>query len=148
MKRTRNFNLVKVMLFAALAAGLSTGLASAQNVIRGKFTLPFEARWGADVLLAGDYTFEFNVAKRPCIVTVRQGDRSMALAMANSVERGATSGHSALVTVRTGGKYQIWTLHLAEAGLDLDYRPLRAERPILAQDPVLIRRVPVLMASK
>ena len=37
---------------------------------------------------------------------------------------------------------------LAEAGLTLDYKPPRAERPILAQEPVLIRRVPVLMASK
>jgi hypothetical protein len=147
MKRSQSFNLVKVMLLAVLAAGLSTGLASAQNVIRGKFTLPFEARWGADVLPAGDYTFDLNVAKQPCIVTVRQGDRSMALAMANFVERGATSGHSALITVRTGGKYQIWTLHLAEAGLTLDYTPLKPERPILAQAPQLIRRVPVLMAS-
>lgn len=147
MKRTRSFNLVKVLFFAALAAGLSIGTASAQNVIRGKFTLPFEARWGADVLQAGDYTFELNLAKRPCIVTVRQGDRSMALAMANSVEQGATSGHSALVATRTGGKYQIWTLHLVEVGLDLDYTPLKPERPILAQEPVLIRRVPVLLAS-
>ena len=148
MKRTRNFNLVKVMLFAVLAAAFSTGLANAQNVIRGKFTLPFEARWGADVLLPGDYTFELNVTKQPYIVTVRQGDRSVALAMANTVEQGATSGHSALVTVRAGGKYQISALHLAEAGLDLDYTPLKPERPIIAQDPVLIRRVPVLMASK
>jgi hypothetical protein len=148
MKLTQRFNLVKVMLFAALAAGLSIGTASAQNVIRGKFTLPFEARWGADVLLPGDYTFELNVAKRPYIVAVRQGDRGVALAMANTSEQGATSGHSALVTVRAGGKYQIWTLHLAEAGLTLDYTPLKPERPIMAQDPVLIRRVPVLMASK
>jgi len=148
MKPIRNFNLVKVVLFAVLAAGLSIGTASAQNVIQGKFTLPFEARWGADVLLPGDYTFELNVAARPYIVAVRQGDRRVALAMANASEQGQTSGHSALVTVRKGGKYQIWTLHLAEAGLTLDYTPLRPERPILAQEPVLIRRVPVLMASK
>jgi hypothetical protein len=147
MKLTQRFNLVKVLLFAALAAGLSIGTASAQNVIRGKFTLPFEARWGADVLLSGDYTFELNVAARPYIVAVRQGDRRVALAMANASEQGQTSGRSALVTVRSGGKYQIWTLHLAEAGLTLDYAPLKAERPILAQEPVLIRRVPVLMAS-
>lgn len=148
MKLIRNINLVKVMLFTVLAAGLSAGMASAQNVVRGKFTLPFEARWGADVLPAGDYTFDLNVAKRPYIVAVRQGDHSVTLAMANTVERDSTSRRSALVTVRSGGKYRIWTLHLAEAGLTLDYTPFKPERPILAQDPVLIRRVPVLMASK
>jgi hypothetical protein len=147
MKMTQSFNLVKVMFWAVLAAGLSAGLASAQNVIHGKFTLPFQARWGADVLLPGDYTFEIDTAKRPYIVAVRQGDRGVALARANSVEQGETSGHSALVTVRTGRKYRIWMLHLAEAGLTLDYTPLKAERPILAQEPVLIRRLPILMAS-
>jgi hypothetical protein len=148
MKRTQNFNFVKAMLLAVLAAGISAGVASAQNVIRGTFTLPFEARWGADVLLPGDYTFKLDTAKRPYIVAVRQGDRGVALAMANSFKQGKVSGSSALIVTRKGGKYRIWTLVLAEVGLTLDYAPLKAERPILAQEPVLIRRVPVLMASK
>lgn len=148
MKQTRSFNLVKAMLLAALAAGISAAVASAQNVISGKFTLPFEARWGADVLLPGDYTFQLNVAKRPYIVAVRQGDRGVAMAMANAAEQGKVSGSSALTATRKGGKYRIWTLVLAEADLTLDYSPLKVERPILAQEPVLTRRVPISMASK
>ena len=49
MKLTPGINLLKVMLYAALAAGISIGTASAQNVIHGKFTLPFEARWGSEL---------------------------------------------------------------------------------------------------
>jgi hypothetical protein len=123
-------------------------LASAQDVVRGKFTLPFEARWGADVLLPGDYTFELHLTSQPCIVAVRQGDRRVALAMANSVKQGEISGQSALVATRTGGKYRISALHLAEVGLTLEYTPVKPERPILVQEPVLIQRVPILMASK
>jgi len=39
-------------------------------------------------------------------------------------------------------------LHLAEVGLTLEYTPVKPERPILVQEPVLIQRVPILMASK
>jgi hypothetical protein len=148
MKLTPGFNLLKVTLYAALAAGISIGTASAQNVIHGKFTLPFEARWGTALLLPGDYTFQLNTAKRPYIVAVRQGEQSVVMAMAQAAEQGDTSGRSALVTVRAGGKYRIWTLRLAEAGLTLDYTPTKPERSVLAEEPVLIQRVPVLTASK
>ena len=144
MNSNRTFHLVKYLLLAVLAAGISAGLASASDVIRGTFTLPFEARWGADVLPPGDYTFELNVAKRPYIVAVRQGDRRVAMALADAAEQGKVSGSSALIATRTGGKYRIWTLKLAEADLTLDYAPLKVERPILAQEPVLIRRVPIM----
>ena len=151
MKRTQNFNFVRAMLLAVLAAGISAGAATAQgarDIVNGKFTLPFEARWGSVVLLPGDYTFRLDISARPYIVAVRQGDRGVAMAMAHAAEQGKVSGSSALIVTRRGGKYQIWTLALAEVGLTLDYAPLKAERPLLAQEPVLIQRVPILMASR
>jgi hypothetical protein len=56
MKSTRSLKSVRILLLAVLAAALSASLASAQDY-EGKFTLPFEARWGMAVLPPGDYTF-------------------------------------------------------------------------------------------
>ena len=148
MKTNRSLNVAKVMILAVLAPGLGTGMAQAQNVVRGKFTLPFEARWGTATLPPGDYTFELNVASQPFMVAVRDGDHPIVLAMANSFERGKTSGSSVLTTERSGWKYRVSGLYLAEAILSLDFTPAKAERPILAEGPILVRRVPILTASK
>ena len=64
MKSTRSLKSVRILLLAVLAAGLSASLASAQEY-QGKFTLPFEARWGSAVLPAGDYTFRVNAGEAP-----------------------------------------------------------------------------------
>jgi hypothetical protein len=144
---TGRFNLVKVMLFAVLAAGLSAGLASAQDV-HGKFALPFEARWGTAVLPPGDYTFGVSSTSGTHIVAIRQGNRGVALVVSGRDASGEISGPSALVATRTDGEYRISALRLAEVGLTLEYTAPKVERPILAQAPVLIQRVPISMASR
>ena len=64
MKSTRSLNSVRILLLAVLAAGLSASLARAQEY-EGKFTLPFEARWGMAVLPPGDYSFRVNPSHEP-----------------------------------------------------------------------------------
>jgi len=146
MKWTRSFNVVKVLHPAVLAGGLSASLASAQ--VQGKFTLPFEARWGQATLPPGEYSFNLDTARVANIALVRQGQRTVALIMADSqTEQHEVTGSSALVAVRSGGKYRIRALRLAEAGVVLEYMPPKAERQILARAPQLLQRVPILMAA-
>ncbi len=57
MKQTRSFTTVRLAVFALLATVVFAGLLSAEDY-RGKFTLPFEAKWGTAALPPGDYTFE------------------------------------------------------------------------------------------
>ena len=59
-------NVVRAGLVVVAALGIA-GTASAQ-VVEGKFTLPFEARWGSMVLPAGQYTLKvgtMNKTTRP-----------------------------------------------------------------------------------
>jgi hypothetical protein len=56
MKSMRNFTLLKLAMGSLLAICFNAGYANAQTVA-GKFTLPFEARWGQATLPAGDYSF-------------------------------------------------------------------------------------------
>jgi len=133
---------------AVLAAGLSAGLARAQEV-KGKFTLPFEARWGTAVLPAGDYSFRVNASAAPCMVSVSQGGRVVAFILTSSTNRREVEGSSALIAVRSAGSYRIRALRLAEVGAVLEYMSPKAEpRQILAQQPALFQRLPVLVAAK
>ena len=147
MKSTRSLKSVRILLLAVLAAGLSASLASAQEY-QGKFTLPFEARWGSAVLPAGDYTFRVNAGEAPCMVSVSQERQIVALILTSSTTRGEVAGSSALIAVRGAGSYHIRALQLAEAGVVLEYSPPKAERQLLAQQPVLFQRVPLIAAGK
>ncbi len=147
MKSTRSLKFVRILLLAGLAAGLSASLAHAQQY-EGNFTLPFEARWGTAVLPAGDYTFRVNPSGDPCMVSVSQGRQIVALIMTNGTTKGEVAGSSALIAVRNAGSYRIRALQLAEAGVVLEYSPPKAERQLLAQQPVLFQRMPVIAAGK
>jgi len=138
---------VRILLLAVLAAALSASLASAQDY-EGKFTLPFEARWGKAVLPAGDYSFRVNASQIPCMVSVSQGRQTLAFILTSDTTRGRVAGSSALIAVRSAGSYRIRALQLAEAGVVLEYMPPKAERQMLAQQPVLFQRVPVIAAGK
>jgi hypothetical protein len=147
MKSTRSLKSVRILLLAVLAAALSASLASAQDY-EGKFTLPFEARWGKAVLPAGDYSFRVNASQIPCMVSVSQGRQTLAFILTSDTTRGRVAGSSALIAVRSAGSYRIRALQLAEAGVVLEYMPPKAERQMLAQQPVLFQRVPVIAAGK
>jgi hypothetical protein len=147
MKSTRSLKSVRILLLAVLAAGLSASLASAQEY-KGKFTLPFEARWGTAVLPAGDYTFRADASGDPCMVSVSKGQQIVAFILTSDTDRGEVAGSSALIAVRSAGSYRIRALQLAEAGVVLEYIPPKAERQLLAQQPVLFQRVAVIAAAK
>ena len=148
MKVTQRFKSVRILFLAVLAVGLSAGVASAQKV-EGKFTLPFEARWGRAVLPAGDYTFNVETSTSPYIVMIRHNRNGVAYVMADSViSRGDFSGSSALIAVRSGGKLRIRILRLREVGAIFGYYVPKAERQFIAQAPELLQRIPVSVQGK
>jgi hypothetical protein len=124
--------------------------ASAQSqVCQGKFTLPVSVRWGTAVLQAGDYTFSLDSATLHSVLIVRaDSGQSAVFVRARSYSDHVTSENSSLLIVRSGGKATIRRLHLKEAGMDFFYGPTKGEAPMIAQEPELIQRVPVLLASK
>ena len=88
MKKTRNFRLVRFTLLL-LAGSLCVGRLTAQAgepVSAGKFTLPFEVRWGQAILPAGDYTYTLNSATFSGVVTVR-GNSKAAMISVGSVSQ-------------------------------------------------------------
>ena len=145
MKPTRSLNFVKILSLGVMVAGLSATLATAQEV-RGKFTMPFEAHWGGITLPPGEYTIALDPAARATI-QVAQGLRNLGFVLRRGVSQDTNSGPSSMLAVPTPGGYRITALHLEEQGVTLYFPVPKSERSMLAQAPVLKRRVPVLMAS-
>ena len=144
----QSLRLVKLAVLALLIACFGASLANAQE-IQGKFNLPFETHWGQAVLTPGNYSFSLNSSASggDYTVLVREEDQTATMIMAST--RGHNfSGKSGLIVERHGTRGTVRSLRLAEAGLVIYYPAAKAQKPVLAQGPVLIQRVPVLMASK
>jgi aspartate oxidase len=139
--------MVGSLVLAVASAFIFAGIASAQ-VCKGQFTLPFDAHWGGATLPAGDYTFTLNSAGQPSIVKIEQGQRNVALVMAQSGTASDTSKASELTVTRSGGHARIRVLHLAELGTDLYYAAPKAEGREMASTRELIQHLPVIFNGK
>jgi hypothetical protein len=148
MKTNRSLRLVKFAMLVLVTACFGAGLANAQEV-KGKFNLPFETHWGNAVLAPGDYTFRLNFSASggDYTVLVREEDQTATMIMASTRDH-SFSGKSGLIVERHGNRGTVRSLRLAEAGLVIYYPAAKAQPEVLAQGPVLIQRIPILMASK
>src|SRR5579862_3508236 len=90
-----NLNLVMKVGFMALALCLAASQGKAQGTYTGKFTLPFEARWGVAVLQPGDYTItlDLDVASTFNYLLVR-GDDKTAIIVSAFADHREISKHS------------------------------------------------------
>ena len=103
-----------------LALCLATGLGKAEDAYRGKFTLPFEARWQNVVLSAGDYTISMHSTGAPYMLVVEGAGKSV-LIRGLSGETRQVSGTSRLTLVRVGEAYVVRSLEAGRIGMDIDY---------------------------
>ena len=148
MNTNRSLRLVKFAVLALVTACFGASLANAQEV-RGKFNLPFEVHWGQAVLPPGNYSFTLNSSAPPPPHTVLvRGENHTANIIVPRVFDHSVSGKSALIVERHGESATVRALRLPDAGLVIYYPVAKAKRQILAQGPVLIQRLPILMASK
>ena len=88
MKKTPNFKLVRFTLLL-LAGSLCVGRLIAQGadaVSAGKFTLPFEVRWGQAILPVGRLHLHFDSATFSSLLTVR-GNSKAAMISVGSVSQ-------------------------------------------------------------
>ena len=106
----------KLMLLALLAGGLLlAGPVQAQGTnttFKGKFTLPYEVRWGKSVLEPGEYSMTMRTGtSQPDYITI-QGNGRTAIVLVGETSRCGKCEQSELVVVQSRGRRAIRTLEM------------------------------------
>lgn len=105
---------------AALALGALATSGNPRNIYQGKFTLPFETRWGSATLPAGDYTFVMSSASSDYSLYIR-GEKVHAIIMAAATDAKVASGHAQLNLVDIADKQTVETFDAPELGKTFFY---------------------------
>ena len=136
--------LLSSLTLALLGVCLSAGPANAQG-FTGKFTLPFEARWGMATLPAGDYSFTVD-AKPGGLLQVFRGTRTVALVYAQGWDQ-KSSGRNALMVVKEGGASIVREVILRDIALVLYYAPHQVDRGSAQEERQAARVIPINAAG-
>jgi hypothetical protein len=151
MTLTRSFKLAMAVGVGLLAACFTANLAKASDAYTGKFTLPFEARWGGLVLPAGEYSFALNDLTVAGMIAVRHDRQNLGVVLVRSVSDYGTSGKNELVAVSNGQVYRISTLRLQSGGRNdyvIEFQTPKTEQPSPARGPELSQAIPLSMSGK
>jgi hypothetical protein len=116
-------------------------LASAQ-AYRGKFTLPFSARWGGLLLPAGDYSFKVDSLSGLGLVSVLHDGKILGSVMIGSVSYFAPPDKSNLVAIPTGDAYRVTALHVQDECV-IEFQIPKNERQMITREPELSRLVTI-----
>ena len=147
MKSMRGFRLVQFALLALLAAYCDSGVAKAQ-VMAGKFTLPFEARWGVATLPPGDYTFSLDNPGTASRLVLFRGRKGVAQILNQSYDTTAPTGRSRLTVIRNSAGNTVRDLRLPELGMILHYAPHQAKPKGAAGEREIAEVLPVVLEGK
>ena len=158
MNSNRRSKLVRYVVLALLTVCFGADRARAQ-ALAGKFTLPFETRWGWAVLPAADYTLMLDHKGGIDVVHIRRGQVGVAIVQCIAHDiRSYHSSHSVITIVRHGNKGTVLSLDLPQLGEIYFFNLPKGEKVfaqnsptgerVLAQAPDLIQRIPVLVGGR
>ena len=138
---------VQTTILLVLATLISVAGASAQTGgFSGKFTLPFQVRWGGAMLPAGEYSIHFSSVHLPATIHSMDGKVSAYVFTARSGD--SEKGPGSLTIVTRGNERRVASLNLPGARVSLVYSPLtKAEQETLAKTNQL-QTVPLITAKK
>jgi hypothetical protein len=145
-------SLVVPLLWATVLGVPSRAQASPGDVVGGRLTLPFAARWGEALLPAGEYSFALDSLGRPRLLLIRgDGDALIVPEVASADSReGTVLDESALIAVRHHGRYTVRALRLFAEGLQLilSFPTPKGQPERAPRTPALLQRVPIQVLER
>jgi hypothetical protein len=105
-----------------LVSLLCAGVANAAPLYRGRFSLPYEVRWGQAVLPAGEYLVRFVDDKTRVFVVIQEAKSGKDIAYLAPVTTSEARGISALL-ITDNGERVVQSLSVAELGETFIYKP-------------------------
>ena len=138
---------LRLLLGVVLAAFVFTAAANAQPSFAGKFTLPYEVRWGQAVLPAGDYVIRMDSTASPAKISPANGSSAGVYTEYPLVEDSHMSGMYLTITNHANQR-RVRSLNLPQLGKAIVFAPLtKSEREALAKAGQ-IDTVPIVTAKK
>jgi len=139
----RSLRYCSYLALALLAISIVPTSASAQ-AYRGKFTLPFSARWRGMTLPAGEYSFSVDTLTPTGMIAIQHNGKQVGSVMLSTVAYSAGTGQSELIAVPVGNIYRITVLRL-ENECVMEFPVPKHERQLSARTkgPELTRLVAV-----
>jgi hypothetical protein len=147
MKSTFN-RILAIAALGLIAVCASAGTASAQDVYKGKFTLPADARWDNATLPAGEYTFTLKSVALPTRIVVTGPNGSQFVITSSTNER-FIDAPSNLKLERRNGEYIVSEVYLADLHMQLNYhqKGSQTKGQELAMGPLTIETVTIASAK-
>jgi hypothetical protein len=145
---TRQISKVTFLAVAVLASCFAAGTASAQAGFQGKFTLPYEVRWGQAVLSPGDYTVSMNDPASAANAVIRDAKSHRIVAqLMFSITENAGQGGSALLVGSRGQQRVVYSFRAAELGTTFVSDPSLAHGRAAREEARQARAIPLLQAK-
>jgi hypothetical protein len=134
--------ILTIATLGLIAVCVSASAASAQNVFKGKFTLPEDVRWGDATLPAGDYSFSLKSVALPAQITLEGPNGGTFILTSSTDKRNAGDSSNLTIERRNGGRF-VSKMYLADLGIELRYHvpSLPKNEQELAQGPASTEQV-------
>jgi hypothetical protein len=146
MKPKKSFSMIQLLTLGLLVCFLWAGVANAAPLYRGRFTLPYEVRWGQAVLPAGDYLLRFEDVSTHVFVVIKDAKSGKDVALLSTLAISDAKGRSALLIAGEGNKRVVHSLRLAELGEVFVYETALSARDV--REANAMQTLPVLAAKK
>ena len=148
MNLKKKLSTVQLLTLGLLVSFLWASVANAAPRYRGRFSLPYEVRWGQAVLPAGEYLLRFVDVQTRVFVVIRDAKSGKDVAYLAAVTNGQAKGRSALLIAEVGSQQVVHSLRLAELGEVFIYEPALARRAEDVREAHKVQTLPIVAAKR
>jgi hypothetical protein len=148
MNLKKNISTVQLLTLGLLVSFLWAGVANAAPLYRGRFSLPYEVRWGQAVLPAGEYLIRFQDVQTRVFVVIQDAKSGKDVAYLAPVTDSEAQGKSALLIAEVGNQQVVHSLRLAELSEVFIYEPALARRAEDVREAQKAQTLPIVAAKR
>jgi len=148
MNLKKNLSTVQLLALGLLVSFLWASVANAAPLYRGRFSLPYEVRWGHVVLPAGEYLLRFVDIQTRVFVVIQDTKNGKEVAYLAPRTKSEAQGKSALLIADKSNQRVVHSLRLAELGEVFIYEPALARRAEDVREAHKVQTLPIVAAKR
>jgi hypothetical protein len=148
MNLKKKLSTVQLLALGLLVSFLWASVANAAPRYRGRFSLPYEVRWGQAVLPAGEYLLRFEDVQTRVFVVIQDAKSGKEVAYLAPKTKSEAQGTSALLIADKSNQRVVHSLRLAELGEVFIYEPALARGAENVREAQVMQTLPIVAAKR